>query len=141
MAFDETICGREDLGTLQSGCWGGRVDILRRIERPSELGSWSYEVMDTKLARETKGNTVLQICLYSDVLADAQKITPEFAYVVTPNSGYEPQEFRIADYAAYYRLIRRSLERVVTCKTELRSYARQASEARCSHRAESRSGE
>jgi hypothetical protein len=48
-------------GALQVARWGGRVDILRRVEKPSDLGAWSYEVIDTKLARETKGNTVLQI--------------------------------------------------------------------------------
>ena len=109
-------------GALQCERWGGRLDILRRIERPSELGPWSYEVIDTKLARETKGNTVLQICLYSNLLAETQKLTPEFAYVVTPSSGYEPQVFRIADYAAYYRLIRRSLEHAVSFETESNLY-------------------
>ena len=63
-------------GALQSAEWGGRIDILRRIGKPSELGDWSYEVVDTKLARETKGNTVLQLCLYSDLLADVQKFVP-----------------------------------------------------------------
>ena len=76
------------------GRWGGRLDILRRVEKPSDLGAWSYEVIDTKLARETKGNTVLQICLYSDLLTDAQKLAPEFAYVVTPGSDFKPQAFR-----------------------------------------------
>ena len=61
-------------GALQSARWGGRTDILRRVEKPSDLGSWSYEVIDTKLARETKGNTILQLCLYSDLLADTQKL-------------------------------------------------------------------
>jgi Type IV secretion-system coupling protein DNA-binding domain len=58
-------------GALRVGLWGGRADVLRRIEKPSGFGAWSYEVIDTKLARETKGNTVLQICLYSDLLAEA----------------------------------------------------------------------
>ena len=100
-------------GALQAGRWGGRADILRRIEKPSDLGAWSYEVIDTKLARETKGNTVLQICLYSDLLAEAQKLTPEFAYVVTPGSDFKPQEFRYFDYAAFYRRVRTKLERAV----------------------------
>jgi predicted RecB family nuclease len=97
-------------GALQAARWGGRVDILRRVEKPSDLGAWSYEVIDTKLARETKGNTVLQICLYSDLLRNAQKIAPEFAHVVTPGSDFKPQEFRYHDYAAYYRQVRNSLE-------------------------------
>jgi hypothetical protein len=40
--------------------WGGRADVLLRVETPSSLGDWSYEVVDTKLSRETKGGTVLQ---------------------------------------------------------------------------------
>lgn len=100
-------------GALRAGRWGGRADILRRIEKPSELGAWSYEVVDTKLARETKGNTVLQICLYTDLLAQAQKLTPEFAHIVTPGSDFKPQEFRYFDYAAYYRRVRTNLERAI----------------------------
>lgn len=49
--------------------WNGRADVLRRIEVPSALGAWSYEPIDTKLARETKAGTVLQLCLYADLLA------------------------------------------------------------------------
>src|SRR5438105_9585390 len=37
---------------LEHDGWYGRADILRRLARPSALGSWSYEVMDTKLTRE-----------------------------------------------------------------------------------------
>ena len=109
-------------GALQSANWGGRVDILRRVEKPSDLGAWSYEVIDTKLARETKGNTVLQICLYSDLLADTQKLVPEFAYVVTPGSDFKSQIFRFADFAAYYRLVRKSLERAVTSGSDEELY-------------------
>jgi uncharacterized protein len=100
-------------GALQAAQWGGRIDILRRVEKPSGLGAWSYEIVDTKLARETKGNTILQLCIYSDLLGGAQKLTPEFAYVVTPGSDFKPQAFRFHDYAAYYRRVRYSLERAV----------------------------
>src|SRR5262245_18183834 len=76
-------------GAIQADQWSGRVDVLRRVEKPSDLGPWSYEVVDMKLARETKGSTVLQICLYSELIAAAQKLTPEFAYVVTPGSHFQ----------------------------------------------------
>src|SRR5262249_54751596 len=42
-------------GALQVAHWNGRADVLLRVEKPSQLGPWSYEVVDTKLARETKG--------------------------------------------------------------------------------------
>ena len=44
-------------GVLSYSGWGGRIDILRRVDKPSALGDWSYEVIDTKLARETKAGT------------------------------------------------------------------------------------
>jgi uncharacterized protein len=109
-------------GALQVAHWSGRADILRRVEKPSHLGSWSYEVVDAKLARETKGSTVLQICLYSELVAAAQKRVPEFAYVVKPGSNFQPEEFRIADYAAYYRRVKGSLERAVTSEADIESY-------------------
>lgn len=63
---------------LAHGQWAGRADILRRIEKPSKLGAWSYEIIDTKLARETKGGTVLQLCLYADLLEQVQGTAPEY---------------------------------------------------------------
>jgi hypothetical protein len=100
-------------GALQAGRWNGRADVLRRIETPSRFGSWSYEVIDTKLARETKGNTVLQISLYSDLLSEAQGAMPVSAHVVVPGTNFTPETYRVADYAAYYRHVRKSLERAV----------------------------
>jgi hypothetical protein len=44
-------------GAFLADNWAGRVDVLLRVETPSSLGDWSYEVVDTKLSRETKGGT------------------------------------------------------------------------------------
>jgi uncharacterized protein len=92
---------RSSLKAHRAGRWNGRADILRRVETPSRFGPWSYEVIDTKLSRETKGNTILQISLYSDLLSDMQGEAPVFAHVVTPGTDYTPESYRIADYAAY----------------------------------------
>jgi len=99
--------------TLVDGCWSGRADVLRRVPRPSRLGVWSYEVWDTKLARETKGGSVLQICLYSDLLETLQGVRPEFMYVVPPRDDFIPDRYRVAEFLAYYRLVRRRLEALV----------------------------
>ncbi len=101
-------------GAFLEGAWSGRTDVLRRVPKPSALGDWSYEVVDTKLARETKGGTVLQLCLYSDLLANAQGLAPEYMHVVTPGRGFEPESYRTAAYAAYYRQVRTALERSLT---------------------------
>jgi predicted RecB family nuclease len=89
--------------------WNGRADILRRVEVPSALGGWSYEPIDAKLARETKAGAVLQLCLYSDLLTGTQGLPPEYMYVVAPWSEFEPQQYRFADYAAYFRKVKRAL--------------------------------
>ena len=100
-------------GAFLADNWGGRTDVLLRVETPSSLGDWSYEVVDTKLSRETKGGTVLQLSLYSDLLAKAQGLTPQWFHVIAPWSEYQPQTFRVADFAAYYRRVRASLEQAV----------------------------
>lgn len=97
-------------GAFRVNDWVGRTDVLRRIELLSELGDWSYEIIDTKLARHTKAGTVLQLCMYAALLEATQGLRPEHCYVVTPWSGYEPQLFRMDDYAAYYRRVRQALE-------------------------------
>ena len=100
-------------GALADGRWSGRADILTRVDAPSELGDWSYEVTDTKLARETKGGTILQLSLYSDLVARVQGKQPEYMHVVAPWTEFEPQAYRVNDYAAYYRLVRDWLEEAV----------------------------
>ena len=102
--------------------WVGRADVLRRIDIPSNLGSWSYEVIDTKLARQTKAGSILQLSLYSDLVGTIQGRLPEFMYVVAPWTGFEPQTYRTGDYAAYYRLVRRWLESAVTKDGEVEIY-------------------
>ncbi|MFZ5556830.1 MAG: TM0106 family RecB-like putative nuclease [Pseudomonadota bacterium] len=98
---------------LQNGCWFGRPDVLLRMKTPSALGSWSYEVYDTKLAKETKGGAVLQLALYSDLLTLAQGMIPENFHIVTPDPDAPLNTFRFQDFAAYLRLIRARLERTM----------------------------
>lgn len=99
--------------TLVHGRWLGRADILQRVPRPSALGDWSYEVTDTKLARETRGGTMLQLCLYSDIVGIAQGLPPEHMHVVAPGRGFAPESYRVDDFMAYYRFVRAKLERAV----------------------------
>ena len=99
--------------TLASGRWFGRADLLLRVERASELGGWSYEPLDTKLARETRAGAILQLCLYAELLEDTQGVLPERMYVVPRLPELERETYRVADYIAYHRLVRRRLEAAV----------------------------
>ena len=61
-------------GAFLSGNWGGWSDFLERVETPSALGPFSYEVADTKLKRRADPKHVLQLVLYSDMLAEIQGV-------------------------------------------------------------------
>jgi len=98
---------------LAHGNMAGYADILVRVETPSGLGAWSYEAQDTKLARETKGSAILQLCGYSDLLAHLQDAQPARFHVVTPDPDNPVYSYRTADYLAYYRMVRASLERAL----------------------------
>lgn len=100
-------------GALRVNGWVGRADVLLRIEAPSDFGAWSYEVVDTKLSRETKAGTVLQLCLYGALVEAAQGRWPEHGHVVAPWTDYVPQSYRMDDFAAYYRRVRLALESAV----------------------------
>jgi predicted RecB family nuclease len=87
----------------------GYADVLMRVEQPSGLGGWSYEAHDTKLARETKGGAILQLCAYSDMLTHMQGRAPEHFHVVTPDPVQPLHSYRVNDYLAYYRMVRAAL--------------------------------
>jgi len=97
-------------GALSSGRWFGRPDILRKVQKPSRFGSWSYEAYDCKLARETKATTLLQLAFYSELLGPVQGTDPECMYVVPTGKGFQPESYRVAEYAAYYRHVKERLE-------------------------------
>ena len=100
-------------GALEEGEWYGRPDVLLKVHTPSAFSDWAYEAADTKLARETRGGTILQLGLYSEMLARMQSRRPERFYVVTPDTAAPVHEYRVEDYAAYCRLIRGRLEGTV----------------------------
>lgn len=96
--------------TLADGQWHGRADVLLRVERPSDLGAWSYEPVDTKLARETRGGTILQLLVYAELLTTLQGTLPEKVSVVTPDRNFEAECYRVTEYRAFAARVRRRLE-------------------------------
>lgn len=96
--------------------WAGYADILRRVDTPSPtLGlAWSYEPYDTKLARDTRGSTILQLAVYVDLLEQIQGVRPARFHVVSPGGAADARfvvhTYRYADFAAYIRVVRRQLD-------------------------------
>ncbi|HXN53443.1 MAG TPA: TM0106 family RecB-like putative nuclease [Candidatus Acidoferrum sp.] len=98
-------------GALTEGYWFGRPDVLRRVSKRGPKWDWSYEVVDTKLARETKAGTILQISMYSELLEKAQECAPERMWVIPPGEDFAGEAYRVAEYAAYFRYVKDRLAR------------------------------
>ena len=88
------------------GTWLGFADFLLRTDDPEAPLSWSYEVADTKLAHSVKAGALLQICVYNEMLEGIQGVYPERMYVALGGKDKETQEFRTADFRAYFRAVR-----------------------------------
>jgi len=87
--------------TLLEDPWVGHADFLIRVNRPSMLGDFSYEVVDTKLARSSRAKFLVQLCLYSDMLARVQGVMPQHMHVVLGDGRKET--FLVDDYLRYFR--------------------------------------
>src|SRR4051812_26976848 len=97
--------------TLFDSTWGGQADFLLKTPTPSDLGDWSYEVADAKLARRIKVPALLQMATYADRLAVLQGRVPERVCVVTGDGVLRP--WRLVNVAAYTRRARTRLETFV----------------------------
>ena len=97
--------------TFVDGDWRGRADFLERVDRPTALGAWGYEPLDAKLARGEKPTYVVQLCFYGEAIGRLQGVAPEQMHVLLGIG--ERRTLRYADFAAYYRRLRRGFEAAV----------------------------
>jgi uncharacterized protein len=100
-------------GRLEVGQWMGLTDILVKVDGNSKFGNWVYEVQDTKLAQNTKAGSILQLCLYSDLLTGLQGVAPEKFHVIRPVTDFEPESYRFDDFKAYYNLTKKNFEKTI----------------------------
>lgn len=105
-------------GAFRSGAWGGYSDFLERVDTPSKLGAYSYEVVDTKLKRSPDPKHVLQLVLYSDLLAEIQGVEPKFAHLQLGDG--KRASIRIDEVSAYARRVRQRFEAFVAAPEEIR---------------------
>ena len=88
--------------------WGGYADFLVKTSKPSTLGAFSYEAVDTKLARHPRVKHLVQLGVYSSLLAIRQGTPPEQAHIVL-GDGAIPS-FLVSDFASYVRHAMQRLE-------------------------------
>jgi uncharacterized protein len=94
--------------------WRGFADFL--VLQPDG----TYEAVDTKLARHTKPYHLIQLCFYSEQLARIQGVEPTSMHIAL-GSG-ETESFRVADFAAYFRRVRRHFLDAVEAQAETEPY-------------------
>jgi uncharacterized protein len=96
-------------GAFLQSRWYGRPDFLIRVDRESNLGDWSYEVVETKLARSTKARAVMQLCFYSALLAGIQGRIPRWMHVALGGQAGE-EKLPTESYVAYFRKVQRDFQ-------------------------------
>ena len=80
--------------------WRGDADFLIKCDAPSSLGDFSYEVLDTKLARTAEPKHIMQLCVYSELLTGLQGLRPVDMHLFLGN--HEKHSFRVSDFFYYY---------------------------------------
>jgi uncharacterized protein len=117
--FDSTMQAMKDgydvifQARLKEDQWGGIADFLIRKPGESSLGEYYYEVEDTKLAQATKAGTILQLCVYSEIISKIQYKPPVSMYVVKPGTNFPKDPYRYADYQYYYQSVKHRFEDVI----------------------------
>lgn len=88
-------------GELAHDDFMGIADFLVRVEGPSRLGPYHYEVWEAKCARVAQPAFLLQLCGYADLLEALQGRRPQQVWLVLGDG--KPLPFPTKDYFYYYR--------------------------------------
>ena len=90
----------------------GIADFLVKTDTPSDLGNYSYEVLDTKTSRRPHPEQVLQITAYSDLLSYAQGLEPASMYIQLSNGDLN--SFNVREFIHYFRRVQKQFLQFAT---------------------------
>ena len=82
----------------------GYADFLFRVGAPGTTLGWTYQVVDTKLARKPKPYFLLQLCAYAEMLEPLLGHRPTELAIVTGDGELRP--FRTDEFYYYYRAVK-----------------------------------
>ena len=91
-------------GVLTAPGWHGYSDFLEKTPGHSSLGSYSYDVVDTKLARTARPKHVVQLCVYAGLIESELGTPPEHVHVVLGDDTRAT--FRLQDFIHYSNRVR-----------------------------------
>lgn len=107
---------------LRDGQFIGNADFLIRVEKPSILGKFSYEVVDTKLSRSPKAKFIIQLCYYSALIAKIQGQLPEKMHLVLGGKSASKESFHLTDFIHYFDSIKSRFLKFVKSESESETY-------------------
>jgi predicted RecB family nuclease len=81
---------------LSADNFQGFADFLVKVDKPSDLGDFSYEPWDTKLSKKPKAYFIIQLCCYADLLKVAQGVLPDNIAIVLGTQ--EKVQYRTLDF-------------------------------------------
>ena len=82
-----------------------------KLRSPADSGSGRTKHTTASSRAKQKRPPSCNLLLYSALLKEAQGEEPEFMYVVPPSQNFAAEEYRFAEYAAYYRYVKDRLEK------------------------------
>ena len=95
-------------GVLLEDSWRGDADFLIKCSTPSKWGDYSYEVLDTKLAKTALPKHITQLCVYSELLTKTQKAPPKKMHLFLGDG--KKYSFNISDFFYYYDRTKKRFE-------------------------------
>jgi len=90
--------------SLCHGGMRGSADLLRKIERPSALGGWSYIPIECKLASKPKTTFLVQASAYCELLTPLLGSRPDQFELYL--GGGKFQRYATDQFWAWYQLLR-----------------------------------
>ena len=90
--------------SLRNNAMRGSADLLKRIDQPSSLGSWSYVPIECKLASKPKTTFLVQALAYCELLTPHLGNRPEQFELYLGGGTFK--EFRTKDFWAWYQQLR-----------------------------------
>jgi predicted RecB family nuclease len=105
----------------------GIADLLRREPGNSRLGDWLYVVGDVKSSGRARGDQILQVAFYSELLAELQGAAPPYGFLVLKDGREE--RFALAPYEAALAEAVASVRELRADPTRERPFASRACES------------
>jgi len=88
---------------LEAAPFRGVADFLIKTEGTSQWGDWCYEVADTKLTHHTKAGSILQLAMYTEMVAELQGTQPIQFHIVSPGTPFRIESLLVRNHDAYCR--------------------------------------